>query len=158
MEAVFSGASAQVRRELGLAEAVSAAPAATPGRSADGDGEAFGRWAATMNSDPDIGRDARMMVPVFFDRGRRKMKVWVFLGWSQRPVHFWFAAPPSVKVTKNGQPVKADEAVVEFGSTYRSLAYPVTAEVYVDRILDRNEFRRHCDRYKTRSEILRNLN
>jgi hypothetical protein len=33
----------------------------------------------------------------------------------------------------------------------------VTAEVYVDRLLDRAEFRRHCDRYQTRSAILENL-
>ena len=32
-----------------------------------------------------------------------------------------------------------------------------TAEVYVDRILNREEFRRHCDRFKTRSEILKNI-
>jgi hypothetical protein len=157
MEAIFSGAAAAVSRELGLAAPVSAAPEAKPGRSTLADREAFGRWAATVSSDPDIGRDARMMVPVFFDRGRRKTKVWVFLGWSQRPVHFWFAAPPLVKVTRNGQPAKPNLAVVEFGNTYRSLAYPVTAEVYVERILDRDEFRQHCDRYKTRSEILNNL-
>ena len=157
IESIFSGASAQVSGELGLAEPVSAAPAATPGRSADADREAFLRWATTMNSDSDIGRDARMMVPVFFDLGRGKTKVWVFLGWSQRPVHFWFATAPRVEVTKNGKPANADDAVVEFGNTYRSLAYPVTAEVYVERILNRDEFRRHCDRYKTRSEILKNL-
>jgi hypothetical protein len=142
---------------LGLAEPVTAAPAATPGRSADADRQAFGLWAATMNSDPDIGRDARMMVPVFFDRGRGKTKVWVFLGWSQRPAHFWFATPPKAEVTKNGVRANADDAVVEFGYTYRMLAYPVTAEVYVERILDRDLFRRHCDRFKTRSEILKNL-
>jgi hypothetical protein len=157
MESIFSGASAQVSRELGLAEPVSAAPAARPGRSAEADRVAFVRWAAAMNADPDIGRDARMMVPVFFDLGRRKTKVWAFLGWAQRPVVFWFATPPTAEVTKNGKPANAGDAVVEFGATYHSLAYPVTAEVYVDQILDRDEFRRHCDRYKARSEILKNL-
>ena len=38
-----------------------------------------------------------------------------------------------------------------------SIAYPVMAEVYVTKILDRNEFRAHCDTYKTRSAILANL-
>jgi hypothetical protein len=50
-----------------------------------------------------------------------------------------------------------DEAVVEFERTSLTLVYPVTAEVYVDRILNRDEFRAHCDRYKTPSAILRNL-
>jgi hypothetical protein len=157
VEAIFAGASATVSRELGLAKAVSAAPEAVAGRRQDADREAFRRWSQTMDTDPDIGRDARMMVPVFFDRGRGKTKVWVFLGWAQRPVNFWFATQPTAEVTKNGKPANAYDAVVEFGNTYQSLAYPVTAEVYVERILDRDEFRRHCDRYKTRSEILKNL-
>ena len=104
MEAIFAGAAAAVSRELGLPEPVSAAPGPAAGRSADSDRKAFSQWAQTKNTDPDVGRDARMMVPVFFDLGRRKTKVWVFLGWSQRPVHFWFATPPSVEVTRNGKP------------------------------------------------------
>jgi hypothetical protein len=31
------------------------------------------------------------------------------------------------------------------------------AEVYVSRLLDRDEFRRHCDRHQTRNAILANL-
>jgi len=31
------------------------------------------------------------------------------------------------------------------------------AEVYVNEILDRDQFRRHCDTYKTKSAILANL-
>jgi hypothetical protein len=31
------------------------------------------------------------------------------------------------------------------------------AEVYVSQLLDRDEFRRHCDRFKTREAILANL-
>ena len=117
----------------------------------------YRKWAQTASSDADVGRDARMMVPVFFDLGRRKTKVWAFLGWSQRPVMFSFEKGPGIVVTKNGQPAKDGDVQVEFGSTAFSLAYPVTAEVYVDRILDRNEFRRHCDQFKTRSAILKNL-
>jgi hypothetical protein len=157
MEALLAGASAAVSQDLGLPEIVTAAPKAAAGRSADADRDAFRRWAGAMSADPDLGRDARMMVPVFFDRGRKKTKVWAFLGWSKRPVNFWFATPPAVLVTKNGQPPNAGDVEVEFGNTYLFLAYPVTAEVYVDRLLDRDEFRRHCDRYKTRSEILKNL-
>ncbi len=157
LEGIFQGASATVSGELGLSGEVKAAPGAAPGRSRDTDREAFQHLAKTMNGDPDLGRDARMMVPVFFDRGRQKTKVWVFLGWSHRPVSFWFATPPSVEVTKNGHAAKTGEFEVEFGATHHTIAYPVTAEVYVQQILDREEFRRHCDRFKTRSEILKNL-
>ena len=111
--------------------------------------KSFQRWARTMNADPDVGRDARMMVPVFFDRGRRKTKVWVFLGWSQRPVHFWFATPPRSRSPRTASPRRPMKSEWNSEHTSVSLAYPVTAEVYVDRILDRDEFRRHCDRFKT---------
>jgi hypothetical protein len=157
MEAIFAGASAAVSRELGLRDTVTASPKPAPGRPSDADGQAFKRWAQTMNDDPDVGRDARMMVPVFFDVGRRKTKVWAFLGWSQRPVTFSFSTQPAVQVTKNGQAAKPGEVDLQFGATHLSLAYPVCAEVYVDRILNREEFRRHCDRFKSRSEILKNL-
>jgi hypothetical protein len=157
MEAIFAGAAAAVSRELGLPRIVTAAPQAAPGGSSDTDRRAFHTWARALNTDPDLGPDARMMVPVFFDRGRGKTKVWVFLGWSQRPVSFWFATPPVVEVTRNGQAAKSSEFETEFGATSVSLAYPVTAELYVDKILDRDEFRRHCDRFKTRSAILKNL-
>jgi hypothetical protein len=43
---------------------------------------------------------------------------------------------------------------MDSGATF---AYPVTAEVYVDRILNRDEFRSHCNRSKTPSAILGNL-
>ncbi len=157
MEAIFAGASAAVSRDLGLSETITAPPQAAPARSADADLEAFRKWARTLNADPDLSRDARMMVPVFFDRNRRKIKVWVFLGWSQRPVNVWFATQPAVEVTKNGNAAKTDEFEVEFGTTHLSLPYPVTAEIYVDRIQNRDEFRRHCDRFKTQAAILKNL-
>ncbi len=74
-----------------------------------------------------------------------------------RPVRFWFATPPVVTVTKDGHPPRSGAVKVEFGELDDSLVYPVTAEVYVGRILDRDEFHRHCDRYKTRSAILQHL-
>jgi hypothetical protein len=38
-----------------------------------------------------------------------------------------------------------------------SLAYPITAEAYVKKLLNRDEFQAHCDRHKTASAILENL-
>jgi hypothetical protein len=116
-------------------------------RSAD----EFVQWSADLGADADLAQDSRMMVPVFYDLQRRQTKVWVLLGWSQRPVEIGFAHAPSADVTG------PQEAQVEFGSTWRSIAYPVTAEVYVNEILDRDEFRRHCDTYRTRAAILANL-
>ena len=44
-----------------------------------------------------------------------------------------------------------------FDSDHHRLGYLVTAEVYVTRPLNREEFRAHCDRYRTQDEILDNL-
>jgi hypothetical protein len=158
MEALFAGAAAAVSHDLGMA-----APTATlthrakRNRDPAADRDTFLRWTTSAGADPDLGRDVRMMVPVFFDRGRGKTKVWVFLGWSERRVTITFARPPAVSVTRDGRAATRDEAVVEFADSGAMLAYPVTAEVYVDRILNREEFRAHCNRYKNPSAILGNL-
>jgi hypothetical protein len=158
MEALFAGASAAVSHDLGMAPPVATPPHGTErARDTAADRETFLRWAERAGADPDLGRDVRMMVPVFFDRGRGKTKVWVFLGWSERPVTFSFARPPAVAVTRDGRAATRDEAVVAFWGSGATLAYPVTAEVYVERILNRDEFRAHCSRYKTPSAILGNL-
>lgn len=51
------------------------------------------------------------------------------------------AAPPEVKLVGD----------------YYELAEPVMAEVYVAQLLERDAFRRHCDRYRSRDAILANL-
>jgi hypothetical protein len=46
---------------------------------------------------------------------------------------------------------------IRWGELRADLHYPVTADLYVDRLLDRDEFRKLCDGCGTRSEILRRL-
>jgi hypothetical protein len=46
---------------------------------------------------------------------------------------------------------------IQFRTSSQSLPYPVTAEVYVTQILNRAEFRKHCDQFKTQEAILKNL-
>jgi len=148
MRALFSGASAATARQLGMPSD------AKPGA----DEAAFHTWERDADKDADVGRDARMMVPVFYDINRKKTKVWAFLGWSSRPVIIGFAKPPTYEVFQNGRKLDAKNSPeVVFTSSYQSLAYPVTAEVYVDKLLDRDEFRKLCDTYKTRAAILGQL-
>jgi hypothetical protein len=134
MTALMLGAATTVGEELGMAAA------------AEPEAGRFRAWA----KHPDIAEDVRMMVPVFFDRGRSMTKVWAILGWATRLLRVSYVAPPSVRVLE-GAPR------VEFGAAGRRIAYPVFAEVYVSRLLDRDEFRTHCDRYKTRGSILQHL-
>jgi hypothetical protein len=97
------------------------------------------------------------MVPVFYDVQRRKPKVWAFLGWSRRPIRISFARPPQATILDlSGGPVR-HHPQVRWRSRNADLPYPVTAELYVDQILDRDKFRRLCDACGTRSEIIRRL-
>jgi hypothetical protein len=173
IEQLFAGAYLTACRELGM----EADPAV-------GDSEeAFARFADRAHDrggDPDLGTDARMMVPVFFDVERRKTKVWAFLGWRQIGLTVSYEKLPSVfacEPTRAPEPDATDRRSVlerkfrkkenrsarpeppdvQFTGESHRLATPVMAEVYVSRLLDRDEFRRHCDRYQTREQILANL-
>ena len=119
----------------------------------------FLRWVASLRSDPDLARDSRMMVPVFFDLQRKQTKVWVMLGWTSTGASYGYAQQPTATVTDpEGKPAAGDDAPeLIFHGTWRELATPVFAEVYVTQLLNRDEFRRHCDTYQTQAAILSNL-
>lgn len=120
--------------------------------------DAFSAWAASLAADADLKCDGRMMVPVFFDLQRQKTKVWVFLGWSARRLSVEFDAPPRTEtLDADGKPAPPDAVRVRFDGEHYGSHYPVMAEVYVTKILNRKEFAAHCDQYKTRGEILKNL-
>ena len=155
MERLFVGAHVVACRQLGLAEE----PAAAAASPADECAVHFLRWVASLRSDADLARDSRMMVPVFYDQQRRKTKVWVMLGWTTSGASYSYAERPVVTVTDpEGKPAAGDEAPeLIYHGAWRELATPVFAEVYVTRLLNRDEFRRHCDTYATQSAILSNL-
>ncbi len=140
MRRLFESAAATASREVGHDD--------TPGV------DVFGLWRETLHADPDLARDARMMVPVFYDQRRRKLKVWAMIGWHAVPVEVSFKQAP-VCISKSGPP--DEDASIVFLSDECTFALPVMAEVYVTRLLNRDEFRRHCDRHRTRDAILANL-
>lgn len=159
MESLFYGAHVSVCRQLGVAPTTS--PYIGSGKGNDTDTNVFTAWRGNLASDADIGQDSRMMVPVFYDVQRKKTKVWAFLGWASRPLKVDFDRPPAATIfDTKGMQVQAgaaDAPRLVFHDTNYFLAYPVTAEVYVTKILNRDEFRAHCDQHKTRSAILANL-
>jgi hypothetical protein len=154
LEGLFHGAFLVANRQLGLESEARAPLGADP----EADVARFLKWSANLEHDADLGQDARMMVPVFFDRQRRRTKVWVVLGWTGRRVCTSYARPPSAQAfNRDGALVDSGTYDLHFGTNCTRLAYPVTAEIYVNEILDREQFRRHCDTYKTKSAILANL-
>ena len=160
METLFCGAYVVACRELGLAELrPDILPLGAGEEGASECGQLFLRWTASLGSDPDLAPDCRMMVPVFYDQGRRKTKVWVMLGWTDAGVSINYNQKPQATITDpDGKAVKSEEGPeLIFTGSWRSLATPVFAEVYVTKILNRDEFRRHCDVYGTKGAILSNL-
>jgi hypothetical protein len=150
IERLFRGAYVASCRQIGLA--LDSAAHADP----DADQQSFTSWAARIATDPDVGQDVRMMVPVFFDVERRKLKVWAFLGWTtdEVKVNFWREPRVSVFDRSEREVALGDDLKVLFGYEAHEAARPVTAEIYVDTLLNRAEFRALCDRFKTRSAIL----
>jgi hypothetical protein len=155
MEALFYGAHAVASYELGLQPDTSQPLGGGEGPEAAA--RSFQSFAGAMGRDADLAQDVRMMVPVFYDSERRKTKVWAFLGWTERPVEIRFKSSPAATVVDRKGRDAASKVLLQFNSTERRLSYPVTAEVYVEKLLDRDQFRRHCDQHKTRSAILANL-
>jgi len=153
IEMLFLGAHVSVSKELGLAPNTASGSDASASAAAD----RFAAWARELNSDSDLGLDLRAMVPVFYDVERRKPKVWAFLGWSRRPITVSFARPPQATILDLSGKSPQDHPCIRWGTLHADLLYPVTAELYVDQILDRDEFRRLCDACGTRSEIMRRL-
>lgn len=156
MESLFHGAYVASRLQLGMTPDAEAATGLGQGDQADV--AHLLRWAANLDLDSDLATDARMMVPVFYDLQRNQTKVWVFLGWSEQSASCNFSKPPKAQVLDAaGQAVGPERVEVHFISQYEQLMTPVFAELYVKEILNRDEFRRHCDAYKSKTAILANL-
>jgi hypothetical protein len=169
IEKLFGGAAVTARRELGMG----AVPAD------EEDARRFATWRTNLAADRDVNRDCRMMVPVFFDLQRRMTKVWAFLGWRTVSVDVEYRTEPLVlrvererlsepeptdrlnvlrrKFRKQSKAEPEKAPTVELCGDRYDLAVPVMAEVYISRLLDRDEFRLHCDRHKTKEAILSNL-
>lgn len=150
IETLFFGAHVRVSRELGLTPDTVLGSNGSASYAAD----QFASWISNLSSDEDLSVDLRAMVPVFYDVERRKTKVWAFLGWADRSITISFVQPPKATIRDlNGECVSRPPEI-RWGLLYEQLQYPVTAELYVDRILDRDEFRKVCDSCVTRSAIL----
>jgi hypothetical protein len=65
IENLFAGAAATANRNVGM----------PPGDDDETTVPCFTAWRAKLGTDQDVGRDARMMVPVFYDVVRKQMKV-----------------------------------------------------------------------------------
>jgi len=156
MEALFLGASTTVTRQLGLVEKNEDQSGSVA--ASDAGAETYLNWAANLHRDADLGADTRMMVPVYYDQTQKKTKVWAFLGWTTQRVYVSFEESPEVSVRdKTDNPVAPERLDISFGATSYTIATPVFQELFVSKLLNRDEFRKHCDAYGSMAAILKNL-
>ena len=156
VEALFFGAALIVANETGCALQITNRDGS--GNGGNKDIEFARQWMNHLSEDPDVSRDNRMMVPVFYDIPRKMTKVWVVLGYEQKSVEVGFKSAPRITVfDSQGKKIDESKLDVHYKDQVRSLWYPVFAEIYVKNILDRDEFRKLCDRYSTKPEILKAL-
>lgn len=155
MEALFQGAYLRSCEEIGMKPE----PDALHPREADLHRAVLAAWLESLDRDPDLGKDIRMMVPIFYDVNRQQTKVWAVLGIASKPLVVNYATPPVVKGIKgpDGAPAKPGELDIEFVSQDTHLTYIVSAEVYVKHLLNRTEFRQLCDQKKTFKAIVASL-
>jgi hypothetical protein len=153
VQQLFHGAYLSSCDHLGLA------PRADKHLGQASDRDVLTAWAASPGRDPDMFQDVRVMVPVFYDLQRRKMKVWAILGLRKRVLKAEFATRPAVTSVKrgDGKPAAAKDLHITWSDQESPVVELVASEVYVSQLLDRAEFRKHCDRHKTVKAILANL-
>ncbi len=140
VEGILRGASETARREVGLVPDAGAADAVAR----------FEAWRAMREGDPDVIGDARMMVPVSY--AGDGVRVWAFLGWTQQRVTAHFERCPRVVAERSSARVRVD-----FQSDVYEVDAPVMVELWVGEQLDRDAFRRLCDRHRTVGRIVRAL-
>ena len=155
MEALFQGAYLRSCDEIGMKPE----PGAVNASDANLDRALLGAWLESLPKDPDLGKDIRMMVPVFYDINRGKTKVWAVLGVASKPMNISYAHPPTVREIKGpgGARVNPGNAYLEFVNQSTHLTYIVSAEVYVTHLLNRTEFRQLCDQKRTFKAIVESL-
>ena len=152
MERLFLGAHVRASRELGLPPdaALSADEVVRAEATFDG-------WSKAVAGDPDLARDPRMMVPVAVD-AKRGLRVLAVLGWTPRSLVFSFRKTPGVKLvdaTTGGDCTATHD--VAYDAQLETVDEPVVEELWVKRLLDRDEFRALCEAKKTRAAIVEAL-
>jgi len=148
MEALFYGAYLIVVNEIGLNGKHNLTDVGS-GRGKEKDIEFAKNWIKEVAKDQDVATDCRMMVPVFYDIKKQKTKAWCFLGYTTKLLCVDFASTPKI--------INAAGTTIKFSERSYMLYYPVFAEVYVSTILNREEFRKLCDKYLVKSKIIEAL-
>ncbi len=131
-------------------------PALLAGEAIDVEGcrSRAGSWLEKFLADPDLACDTRVSVPIFYDGDRNVTMLWATLGIHLSPFEVSYVHPPHQKLKEGGtwRPVERGR----MGDASYLICVDEFAEVEIPGIrpLSREEFRRLCDRGRTKAAIL----
>jgi hypothetical protein len=145
---LYCGAAIAVAEELGYEQ-----PALPAGLVPEICREAFRDWQRALLSDPDIAPDIRSLTPIEETSGEVHARA--VLGWTFDELFISFDQPPSYRVlAPDGSPAEVEAEMSELTC---KLWRPEIQSVRLTRLLSPDEFRYHCDRYKSAEEIIASL-
>jgi hypothetical protein len=118
-------------------------------------------WLAAFAHDPDLEIDTRVSVPIFVDVISNKTTLWCTLGIRGAKLRTWYARPPMWRPQDivDGQWEDPVYQGVNFIDGHYIILVDEFAEVQLDgfKTLTREEYRKICDKYNTKDEILEAL-
>lgn len=145
MEALFRGAAYISLEDLGIPLSKPIEPAIRLSMSY------ARRFITTWKEDPQLLTDCRMMVPLYYDRGKNKTRVSVVCGFMSRHIIADFERKPEVQITDSLG--NFTEARITWSSTSYSTVYPIQFECDVSQIMNRQTFRELASQYSTASRL-----
>lgn len=143
MASLFRGAAELSRQDLGFSS--------DEGLSSSGDRARALSFILNWRQDVDLVADCRMMVPLYFDEKRQRLRVSVLCGYLDRSVSVSFVERPRVQIVgPSGEPAEVPLTWHEAGF---STVYPVSFECDVKALLDRDELRALADAHRRPSAL-----
>lgn len=115
-------------------------------------------WLESMADDPDLACDTRVVVPIYVDPNSGRTRLWGTLGVRLAHLDASYARSPKIRPMDQSRDW---QEVEEYQLADRHYVIPVDAfaEFETDGrdVLTREEFRKACDRYKTKEKIVEAL-
>ncbi len=115
-------------------------------------------WLEAISTDPDLAVDTRVSTPIYVDPQRNITRLWVTLGVRLSRLDAHYLRPPSVKPAEGDGEWKTPETD-QLKPLNSLIPVDEFAEVELrgNRVLNREELRAICDRYKTKAAIIKAL-
>ena len=112
------------------------------------------RWLNQIKENPDLAKDTRVSVPVAYDIGKSRTRLWATLGVRFAYLDVNYVTPPLIRIPGEASWQKVE--VHEAENKRYVIAVDEWAELDCDgrRSFTRSQFRKLCDKYQTRDAIV----